>query len=899
MRAPPRLHRPTITGRLRAEPRLLVLIGVVVAVTTLLTAAVAPLTERTADRAIAGAVRDAGARGAVIATLPVPDTDRREPTTRDPRSVVEFQQDTDYAQFTMPEQLAGVVEPGVASLTTPALHLLDAGPGRFLRLAYVDTPRGAPEVSYTAGGPPQASVGPGRTSVTVQPEADPWPVQVALSEPAAAALGLEPGDRLPAEDEQARPVDIRISGIFVATAPGDDAWQTTPELLHPVQGVTEGAERTSAAALVSSESLPDLRLAVPSDDLRHRVVFDPVPTALRWRSSSALAQSVVSLKSSSGLARGKISWDSLLDGVLADGQAQVATARGQAQVLLVGLLAGALLVLVQAAQLLMRRRAGPVSLARERGASLLGIGAELFVEAFLVAAVGAVAGLLTVWLLVGDVGWRAAVPVVAVAALAGPVLGMLLAARSTDVRRVPANRTARRTAARARRLQRYVLEGVVLAAAVLTYVALRQRGVTGGDDPTAAGAPTVWAVAGALVLVRVLPPLARLLLRSSRRSTGVVRFFVAARLTQTAARVLPLLVVTVTVAQLTFGLAMTATEQQGQAEGALLTVGGDARLTTAPAASVEDTAQEVAAAPGVRAAVAGRVEDGVRASSRSSATTVRVVVVDAASYARLLAESPLPDAPQLARLSEQKGDRVPALLVGGDPGLRSALVVRWDEDTTVPLDVVGVAPRVDASADPVIVVDATAFTGSGAAADPNTVWAVGPGAASALRESSDGSGSLDLYTEVRDARRDAPLAAGLVHLATASSALLLLFAILGVVLAAAAEAPQRGASLGRLRSLGLRGGELWRVLVGELLTPVVVAAVAGLVLGLGSSLAMFGSLSLELVTGQASPPTPVLPWWTPLVVVVLTLTVLAITQVESARLRRASLAELLRRGSPS
>ena len=217
----------------------------------------------------------------------------------------------------------------------------------------------------------------------------------------------------------------------------------------------------------------------------------------------------------------------------------------------------------------------------------------------------------------------------------------------------------------------------------------------------------------------------------------------------------------------------------------------------------------------------------------------------------------------------------------------------------MPLDVVGVAPRVDASMDPVVVVDATAFTGTGATADPNTVWAVGPGAASALRESSDGSGSLDLYTEVRDVRRDAPLAAGLVHLAIASSLLLLLFAILGVVLAAAAEAPQRGASLGRLRSLGLRGGELWRVLAGELLTPVLAAAVAGLVLGLASSLAMFGSLSLELVTGQTSAPTPTLPWWTPLVVVVLVLAVLAITQVESARLRRASLAELLRRGGPS
>jgi putative ABC transport system permease protein len=473
---------------------------------------------------------------------------------------------------------------------------------------------------------------------------------------------------------------------------------------------------------------------------------------------------------------------------------------------------------------------------------------------------------------------------------------VLLAVHSTDLRRVPANRTARRTAARARRLQRYLVEAVVLATAILTFVALRQRGVTGAADPTAAAAPTAWAVAGTLLLVRALPPMARLMLRRARRSTGAVRFFIAARLAQTGAQLLPLLVVTVTVAQLTFGIALTATEQRGQAEGALLEVGGDARLTTAPAASVESTAQEVAGAAGVRAAVPARVADGVRASSRGSAATVRLVVVDATSYARLLAESPLPDAPQLARLGEQSGDRVPALLVGGDPGLRSALVVRWDEDTTVPLEVVGVAPRVDASVDPVIVVDAATFATSGAIADPNTVWAVGPGAAAALRAASDNSGTVALFTEVRDARRDAPLASGLVHLAIASSVLLLLFAILGVVLGAAAEAPPRATSLGRLRSLGLRGGELWRVLAGELLTPVVVGAVAGLLLGLGSSLAMFGSLSLELVTGQTSPPHPTLPWWTALAVAVLVATVLVITQVESGRLRRASLAQLLRRG---
>ena len=409
MRAPVRLHRATITGRLRTEPGLLLVIGLVVALAAGLTAAVAPLSERTADRAIAATVRDAGPRGAVVATMPS-ESDDFDGKSRDPLSLVKFRQDTEYAEFTLPARLKAVVSPGTASLTTPALHLLD-GPGRYLRLAFLDTPQGPPVVTYTAGGPPQASVGADQLNDPVKPGPEPWRVQVALSEAAAGALGLAPGDVLTAEDAQHRQVAIQVSGVFVATSPDDEAWQVTPELLHPVQGVTEGVQRASVAALVSPEALPDLRLAVPLDDLTHRVIFNPRPERLRWRSSSELRQDVVALQSSAGLARGKIAWDSLLDRVLTDGRDQVAAARGQAQVLLLGLLASALLVLALAAQLLVRRRAGSVALARERGAALSDIGAELLVESVLVAVAGTAAGLLVTWLLVGDAAWRWALPV--------------------------------------------------------------------------------------------------------------------------------------------------------------------------------------------------------------------------------------------------------------------------------------------------------------------------------------------------------------------------------------------------------------------------------------------------------------------------------------------------------
>lgn len=883
----PRLHGATIRGRLRSEPGLLVLVGLVVALTAALVTAVGPLTDRTADRAIAATVRDAGPRGTVTATLPEAYVDPRE-RTRVPSSVTEVEQATTSARTVLPEDLAAVLRPGVASLTTPSLHLLDAGPGRYLRLAFVDTPDGPLEVTYTSGGPPEASVGPARADITLPADAGPWPVQVALSEEAARLLDLGPGDRISAEDEQKRSFRIRISGVYRAVDPTDDGWQVASELLQPTQGVSEGAQRTSAAALVSAEALPDLRLAVPSDELRHRVTFTPLPEALGWRAVPDLRRSVVSLETSAGMARSQVTWDSLFDEVLREGRSQVDSARGQAQVLLVGMLAGALLVLVLAAQLLVRRRSGPVVVARERGASLVGLGSELLVESLGVAVVGTGLGVGATRLLVGDADPTAAVLPLVVAAVAAPVLGVIAATRATAARRAPANRSARRALARGRQALRLAVEGVVLAAAVFAVVALRERGVVGGDV-TAATAVTWVVVAACLLLLRLLPLGVRLALRATRRSVGEVGFLAAARLGETGARALPLLVVVVAVAQLTVGVALAATEREGQAAGALLTVGGDARLRTRPDPALDGVAASVASAPGVRAAVAGRVADGIRASSAATATSVRLVVVDAPSYARLLGSSDLPDSPDLAALASP-GPRVPALLLGGDPALRDDLVVHWD-DANVPLTVVGEAPRVEASADPVIVVDVAAFAAAGAVAQPDTVWAAGPGAAAAL----DGApGDLLTYDDEVAARRDAPLAAGLARLALAAAGLLLLLAVLGVVLGAAVEAPARAESLGRLRALGLPDRDLRRILAGELLGPVVVVGLVGLASGAIAARLAFGSLALERITGQSGPPALVLPWWTALALIGLVVGVGVVGAVEWRRLRRRPLAELLR-----
>lgn len=885
-----RLHLPTVLGRLRDDRGLLLLVATVVAAAVALMSAVSPVTTRSADLALAAAVRDAGPRGTVSATLPEWYDDPMV-ATRDPETVTQVRQEADFVRESMPPGLQEVLRPGVVSLTSTDLQLIDAGPGRYLELAFVEAADGGPEVSYVEGAAPRAAAG-----SAAQPS-----VQVAVSGAAARDLDLRVGARVPARDEHGRSVVVVISGIFVPDDANDDAWQVDPRLLEPTTSAPGAEPRTSATALVPEDSLADLRLALPGDAIRRRVVFAPEPDAVTWHGAASLERTIAALQSGAGPE--DTSYDSLLGSVLRDGRVQVEAARGQAQVLLVGLLTCALLTLLLAAQLLVRRRSDTLDLARQRGASLAGIAAELGVESLVVTTAGAATGLVLAWATAGSVGWAWSVPVLVVSA-AAPALLAVADVRGRAVR-APANRSARRARARAAGVRRLAVELAVVAAAVLSWVALQQRGVVGeaaegggsggGGDLTAASAPTWLPVVGAVVLVRVTPPALRWALRLARRSVGSVPLVVTARLVRAAVPVLPVAVVVLALSGTTFAAAFAATLRDGQTSGALAVVGGDARLDTRPDAALAAVAGELAGSPGVRAVAAGRVEDGVRLSARGGAESVRLVVVDAAAYAALLAASDLPDAPGLARLASPGTERVPALLLGGSPGLRDDPSLRW-QDTSIPLEVVGAAPDVGATGDPVVVVDLEAVTAAGLPAEPDTLWAVGPGAAAALDAAADAApgGVVLTYPVELERRRGAALPAAVGGLAAAACVLLPALALLGTALATAAGSPQRRTSLGRLRALGSSERDLRGVLVGELVAPVAVAAVVGLVVGLVSARALLGDLSLQRLTLAPGPVDPVVPWWTVLPVALLLAWTAALALLEWRRVRGTPLARLLR-----
>ncbi|MER6004895.1 FtsX-like permease family protein [Nonomuraea angiospora] len=142
---------------------------------------------------------------------------------------------------------------------------------------------------------------------------------------------------------------------------------------------------------------------------------------------------------------------------------------------------------------------------------------------------------------------------------------------------------------------------------------------------------------------------------------------------------------------------------------------------------------------------------------------------------------------------------------------------------------------------------------------------------------------------------DGPLASGLLRLAWVSAVTLPVLGLLGLALGTAAGAPERWQTLTRLRTLGLRPREARWVAAGELLPPVVVAAVGGPLLGVLLARLTFGSLALRLLTG--ADPALALPWsGLGLVAVVFLAAVAVVVPVESALRRRRRLSEVLRAG---
>ncbi|GAB7038866.1 MULTISPECIES: ABC transporter permease [Catenuloplanes] len=901
--ARPAPHWPSVAGRARADAGPLALVAVVVVVTALLAGAVPPLLRATADAAVRDAIRRAGPPATVRVQVGWSPDDLNGGRTRLPELPAEVESARLLATAGLTDDVRSLLDPPIATALSEVFTMPEGTAPRTLQLAYLaNSPEagGGPEVTWVAGAAP-AATREGRLEIRVD---EPWPVQAGLSESAAAVLGIAPGARLTVRDATGLDRDVLVSGVFRPVDPADPAWRLAPSVLAPVPGA-DGAGTVRIGALLSPDSLPDARIALKAGQLTQTIWLTPRTDTITWASAEKLAAAVIKLKTTSatsGQYGETIRWETQLDTVLRDARGAVDAAGTQASVLLIAVLMTAALVLLLAADLLARRRAPGLVTARRRGAALPDLTLELLVEAGLLALLAGAAGLALALLVAPGVAVGWALPVVLVAALAGPAFGTVTAARATRNRRAPANRSARRWAERTGRIRRATLDAAIVLAATGAFVSLRQRGIVAGDDGLPAGAPALAAVAAGLLLLRLMPLGTGLALRRALRSRRPLAVFGAARAAATSGRALPLLAMVAGTALATFALTLDATTARGLSDGAWRTAGADARLDVSPSAagSTVDVTARIAAAPGVRQAVAGQTLDGVRVVADGQAVTVRLVAVDPAAFRRLLADTPIAGAGALDRLAAappSPAAPVPVLVRSADGvlGVGVRVDLLREAQSALPLTAVGTAPAVGDVPD-LVVADAAALTAAGLTVAPNTVWVTGTGAADAVRDAGL-TGTTVLRAEVLDARRAAPLTAGLLLLARAAAVTLLAFALLGLFLGAAADAPERWRTLSRLRTLGLRPRDTRWVAAGELLPPALTAAIAGPPLGLGLAWLTRDALALRLLTGQAADPVLTPPWWQiALVAAILLAAAALVAPVEAAVRRHRNLAETLRIG---
>ncbi|MBQ0904670.1 ABC transporter permease [Micromonospora sp. U21] len=480
------------------------------------------------------------------------------------------------------------------------------------------------------------------------------PIQVSLPERVAGQLGLSVGERVPVRDRSAeRRSELVVAGTWRPRDPADAYW-----LLAPGVGTGSAGSSTSygpfaldpadfAATFPGSVSAswlaePDLG-GVDTADL---------PTVRKALTEATAAVPEAAQLGSSGQAMTKM--ERLLDRIArADlvGRSSLAT-----PLLLILVLAGYALVLVAA--LLHEDRRPQTALLRARGAArrqLAGLAAR---EATLVVAPAAVLGPLIAGEALryirpggsGDLSTAGGNTTLVWAAAAATAAGCLVAMVLPTLRSAGtyvADMAARSRPNRAASVQRASVDLVLVALAVLAWVQLRRyasplagSGGRLGLDPLLIAAPTLGVLAGAVLALRVLPPLTRFAERFVDRRPWTATMFgmwQAGRRPHAG----PVLLLALAVGGSTLAWSLISTGERSQVEQAGHTVGADLRVTERAGSAPPTRAGQLAALPGVdRVLPAWR--DEVRVGREDLPVTV--IGVDPAS------------APGVVRLADRLSD---------------------------------------------------------------------------------------------------------------------------------------------------------------------------------------------------------------------------------------------------
>ncbi|WGD42932.1 ABC transporter permease [Streptomyces cathayae] len=511
------------------------------------------------------------------------------------------------------------------------------------------------QVRIVGGRPPGASAGP--------------VIETALPEAAARRLGLEPGARLTLTDRLGGPaVQVRITGLYRpvdATAP---YWQL--DGLHG-RGVVEVDFTTYGPLLADPSVLGGDRVSAGTSAWLASADFAAVDTGRIDALRTAVRDGVAALREDPALG-GSAQATSALPAVLDRVERSLLVSRSTLLIIALQLvlLAGCALFLV--ARLLSAERAGETRVLRARGGSRAQVARLAALEALLLAVPSAacaplLAGPLTGLLAgqgalariglhldtsVGPVAGRGSVWLVAAAVAVGCALAVTVPALTSSF-----------TAGRARPLPGAVRAGGdvgLLAVAAVAYWQLSRQpsGAVGahlGVDPLLVTAPALALLAGTVLTLRLLPPLARLAERGAARGRGLPGALAGWRFSRRPMRGAgPVLLLVLAVALGMLAIGQGSSWQRSQDDQADFRAGAQVRVLGAGASEPGRTGA-YAAVPGVEAA-APAYRASVPLSGDRTATVLALATEHAADTVLMRSDlAPEPVGPFLEDLAPKGG----------------------------------------------------------------------------------------------------------------------------------------------------------------------------------------------------------------------------------------------------
>ncbi|MEU4428638.1 FtsX-like permease family protein, partial [Actinoplanes sp. NPDC024001] len=429
------------------------------------------------------------------------------------------------------------------------------------------------------------------------------PGATALAEPVARLLGVTTGDTLRLADRRTqRIVPLTVSGLWRPRDSADAYWLLTPDVFagRAPQSSTHGPIVVDRAAFDR-----DFATGASAGWLAQPGLAD-ASLAQVGRTAAAATAAAETLPERTGLGTSATITSGLPALAARLERAELVNRSALVTPILLLAVLG-LYALTLVALLLGEARRSETALLRARGASRSQLARLAATEAFaLMLPAGLLAPPLAVFLIRTvaipgglDVDARLDGPVWLIAALAvvGGVLALTLPALSRGRTYVA------ETAARARLpiLRRAGVDLVVVALAVLGWMQLRQYsspvGAGLGIDPLLAAAPTLGVLTGAVLAVRLLPPVARL--AAARLDRGVTR----ARLLGTwqagrRSHAGPMVMLALAVAAATVSWGLNGTTRASLDDQAEQQVGADLRLIETGGAAPAERLAELTGLPG-------------------------------------------------------------------------------------------------------------------------------------------------------------------------------------------------------------------------------------------------------------------------------------------------------------